>query len=283
MGKKTKKSTSTSELDKPLKSKVIKRSEVAQKLKNENDKLAYQKALEPLMDFYLEEKQIEELPDNFIEPKTELASNFPHGWVLNVGSRNPTQYPVKSFTAEWIVPHPPEPNGQLFFVFIGLSNSTDLIQCMMQWGRTPCGGGQVWTIGCTHVVNGNPHCTSPNLVVNPGDNIQASITLLRQEGQALTYRLQINELRMDCLQAIIAPRDCSVVLESYTIESSAEYPPDNYTLIDKIRIDTIAGPMPIHWADHSKYNPDGQHTANPNIDRIALWYHGLPNNPSNLA
>jgi hypothetical protein len=214
------------------------------------------------------------------------AAAFPHGWVLNVGCQNKTNYPIKSYTAEWIVPSPPLANGQLFFIFIGITNPDTLIQCMLQWGKTPCGGGQSWSIGCTQVKGDTPTCRQGNLPVAAGDTVRAAIVMTGNAGQNYNYRLQIsngvNTVTMDC-DPLFAPRDCCVALESYTIESGAEYPPDKYTLIDNIQIDTTAGAMPVQWVDRSMQNPDGQHVAIANIDRIALWFHGLPSNPNDLT
>ncbi|WP_431291972.1 hypothetical protein [Pedobacter sp. P26] len=203
-------------------------------------------------------------------------------------TKNPTHDAIKSYTAQWLVPEPPLDDGHLLFVFIGISNATELVQCQLQWGHTNCGGGGgYWSIGCTQVHNKKAYCDEQNIAVNPGDVISASISLYRSEKQQFYYDLAITNgkktVNMHC-NYLIAPRDCSVVLESYGVERSENFPPNKYTTIDNIRIETVADKaMPIQWKNKSQQNPDGQHLAIPKIDRIALWYHALPVNPATLS
>lgn len=277
-------------LDLPVQSTVLKKkSKAAYKLKQKADLGSYEKALEKLNPPYevTEEKTLMPKGFSLIDPQLTLAP-FPYGWILAATTRNPTHDAIKSFTAQWLVPEPPIDDGQLLFVFIGITNATDLVQCQLQWGNTSCGGGGgYWSIGCTHTRKGKAFCERPNIPVKPGAAINATISLYKAAGQKFYYHLSIddsnNTVEMTC-NYLISPRDCSIVLETYGLETEENFPPNRYTTIDNIRIETVANqPMPVSWKNRSQQNPSGQHLAIPTNNRIALWYHSLPVNPAMLS
>jgi len=76
------------------------------------------------------------------------------GWVEFAHWWSPEA--ITSLSGTWIVPPPPvATDSQTLFLFLGLQDDstyvTELLQPVLQWGRSPAGGGAYWSLSCWYL------------------------------------------------------------------------------------------------------------------------------------
>lgn len=187
----------------------------------------------------------------FYDPRS-ISQNYnnidDNGWITYaycaIGGLNPPT--IKEFRAKWIVPSPPiEKSNQLIYLFISLMTIEDgkghIIQPVLQWGISPAGGGQFWSICNWYVTSDNLFFHDPLIKVNPGDRIDATLSLVSNNNGSFNYVSSFkgdfpeSSLRIDNLPELMNP---SVVLESYNVTACNEYPLDEKIRFTSIGIET---------------------------------------------
>jgi hypothetical protein len=84
-----------------------------------------------------------------------------------------------SMASEWRVPPAPAlQTDQTVFIFNGVDTQSgaELLQPVLQWGRSALGGGQRWSVGTWYVVSGGIEAGSPLTDVSVGDLIHGEMT-----------------------------------------------------------------------------------------------------------
>ena len=86
-------------------------------------------------------------------------------------------------TTTWTVP--PEPiaeDGQLLYLFNGLQDSpvTQILQPVLQRGKSPAGGGNSWALASWLVSNSDAFRTQTLVAANPGDVLTGVMKLMTQ-------------------------------------------------------------------------------------------------------
>jgi hypothetical protein len=196
------------------------------------------------------------------------------GWVASSNQEAPTEGTgwFKRIHGEWTVPPAPTAaNGQLIYMFNSLmpADYSRIIQPVLQWGVSPAGGGDYWSVASWDVIDAHTGFHSSLLRVEPGDRIV---------GDAYAENCSADG---DCIWTIIvqSPSGESVlrteagakifgtaqpgVLEAYNVKSCQELPPAPLTFtntehwafdVDGERIEvTDASPWkPIIWPDFKR-------------------------------
>src|SRR5690349_1327246 len=100
------------------------------------------------------------------------------GWITYAWWSNGTGSPITYFATRWVVPpHPQTRSGQLLYLFNGIQNSSFIYQPVLQWGSSPAGGGDHWSVASWYVDGMNGPAFHSDLVdVNPGDVVVGVMT-----------------------------------------------------------------------------------------------------------
>lgn len=152
--------------------------------------------------------------------------------------------PYSDFSASWKVPSPPiRYSNQLIYLFISMDgvsfNDNDsvihIIQPVLQWGKSPAGGGDYWSICNWHVTSTLQYFHDSLIRVDPGTILKGTIKLISENGGRYTYKSSFEgfetSLEVSNLPELNTP---SIVLEAYNINSCDEYPDD-----EKLRVNSI--------------------------------------------
>lgn len=92
--------------------------------------------------------------------------------------------PYRHIASSWKVPPGPVPGnysaGQIYYTFPGLQNFADtayILQPVLQWGKSPAGGGDYWSAASWHCDDGTGTCThsTPLLPVSVGDSLYGTV------------------------------------------------------------------------------------------------------------
>jgi len=152
--------------------------------------------------------------------------------------------PYSHFSASWKVPSPPiRYSNQLIYLFISMDgvsfNDNDtvihIIQPVLQWGKSPAGGGDYWSICNWHVTSTLQYFHDSLIRVDPGTILKGTIKLISENGGRYMYRSYFEgfetSLEVSNLPELHTP---SIVLEAYNINACDEYPDD-----EKLRVNSI--------------------------------------------
>jgi hypothetical protein len=126
-------------------------------------------------------------------------SNVPHpvpglpdlGYIEKSYWQNSGAQPIVSFSTTWVVPPvPASSDGQTIYLFNALTpnSGAHILQPVLQWGTSPSGGGNYWSIANYYADGqGGPAASQPAIRVNPGDVLQGVITCAGQSGTEFNY------------------------------------------------------------------------------------------------
>lgn len=157
--------------------------------------------------------------------------------------------PISHYSAKWNVPSPPNFKAdQTIYIFIALQggfitenggNSDHILQPVLQWGWSPAGGGNYWSICNWHVTNNNQFFYDSLIKVNPGTTLEGVIKLTTATNGQYTYR-SFFEGYSTGLEVSNLPELNSfyVTLEAYNVYSCNEYPADEKVRMKNINIMT---------------------------------------------
>ena len=116
------------------------------------------------------------------------------GWIENAQWRNGGADPIVYFTTTWVVPSPPgSDDGQTVYLFNGMQpdNAAHILQPVLQWGPSPAGGGNNWSITNWYADGqGGPFSAKTPISVDPGTVLQGVITCTGQSEVGYNYTCQ---------------------------------------------------------------------------------------------
>ncbi|HEY4206611.1 MAG TPA: hypothetical protein VGM31_07365 [Puia sp.] len=177
------------------------------------------------------------------------------GWVAYAGWLNDTGRPITSFSGKWVVPPPPAiDHGQTIFLFIGIQNTDSILQPVLQWGKSFAGGGPFWTITNWYVSGQGPAVCKDPVRVAPGDELEASISMVIKPGGVISYKASFKghpdiDLEREGIQELSW---ANVVLESYKAELPTDYPPAVSTTMTLLEMTTGMDVVSPDWRLHPK-------------------------------
>jgi len=166
-----------------------------------------------------------------LSPKQAL----PNGWSAYAWSQH-TGGSLSSYNGTWSVPPTPQDQAiQVLFLFIGTQNNfvgafsafgvTNIIQPVLQWGKSAAGGGRYWAMASWYVdSNSNSHWSTLTNTVS-GHTIQGTMDIAsgttwnivctdETTAQSTTLNIQTNTTEPFAF----------VTLEVYSVTSCGDYP-----------------------------------------------------------
>ena len=169
-------------------------------------------------------------------------------------------------TTTWTVP--PEPSredDQLLYLFNGLQDSpvTQILQPVLQWGRSPAGGGNSWALASWLVTAAGDAFRTQKLVeVQPGTVITGLMKLLSVHP---TFSFWICEfvgfpdtaLSVNVTGQLVMPVQ---TLETYTVKDCRDYPATLVTSMRNISVNTKAAALGTGFTAVDRITDCGQHT-----------------------
>eukprot|EP00486_Rosalina_sp_Unknown_P001255 CAMPEP_0201566522 /NCGR_PEP_ID=MMETSP0190_2-20130828/6350_1 /ASSEMBLY_ACC=CAM_ASM_000263 /TAXON_ID=37353 /ORGANISM="Rosalina sp." /LENGTH=229 /DNA_ID=CAMNT_0047985359 /DNA_START=271 /DNA_END=960 /DNA_ORIENTATION=+ len=147
---------------------------------------------------------------------------------------------VNAFLGDWKVPASPTRNGQILYTFTGLQNIDwvppeknpgqpfDIIQPVLQYGRTPAGGGNYWGLASWYVTLDAGAVHSKLIEVKTGDIIFGNMTKTGTESWFINgVDTETNEnATLTISRAILKTQPwVYVTLEVYDVTECDQYPP----------------------------------------------------------
>jgi hypothetical protein len=199
--------------------------------------------------------------------------NFPDtAWIENSSWTNDSGEPIVYFSSKWVVPQEPASNNnQTIYLFNGLQQTPTgpyILQPVLQWGSSPIGGGNYWSIANWYMNGQNgPAITLKQgpIKVNPGDVLQGIMTLTNQSGDEFSYTssfagypaldipvTEIDQLTWAC-----------ETLECYYLTQCSDYPNTTRTTFYDIEIkvgqSVLTGKdATINWQANTTFSDCGQ-------------------------
>jgi hypothetical protein len=196
------------------------------------------------------------------KPKLHLpAAGMPANWNAWVSATAPTnawaQDWFTGFDGDWRVPPNPQvdDNQQLYY-FISLQSSSSIIQPVLQYGRSPAGGGYYWAMANWYVYNNNTSAVKDTLKqVYPSDRIHGELASLAgsctANGQCgWNINFSVNGSYSQDMSVLSVPGRFrwadKGVLESYNVMYCSRYPQDSSELFYNI-LPFMPGPSVNAW------------------------------------
>jgi hypothetical protein len=188
-------------------------------------------------------------------------------WITYAEWENNTinpQYPISYIATSWKVPNPPttfSPN-EAIFIFDGLTDLTNIMQPVLQYGVTAAGGGNYWAIDNWWVTPRLAFYTPNPQRVTTGTQLQGIISLTSQSGNNFSYRssfygyptLNYNVSNVNQLNW------AEETFEVWNNEVNTDFPPDQFMKMNNIDIYTVDYPASLSWVPHNPYIQNGQKT-----------------------
>jgi len=148
------------------------------------------------------------------------------GWITRAYWDNAKGASFSDFMAEWFVPaQPSTQSGQVIYVFMGLQNSSFILQPTLQWGSAAGGGGNFWSVASWYILSSGETFHSPFVTVQPGRNLPGDILLTN--ATELDYRCEIQGIP----ETVFSPpplnenfTEAVVALQAYGITKCSDYP-----------------------------------------------------------
>ncbi len=208
-------------------------------------------------------------------------SYFKDGWITYADGQFFSQNPLSKFSTNWIVPQPPKKvSNQLLYIFIGgggtfYSGYSYIIQPVLQWGISPAGGGNYWSI-CNWFVINNEFFHDSLLLVQPGTSLNGIIRLTSFSDSSFSYNSSFGgyptSLQVDNIPELI---NLYIAFEAYSVQECIEYPVDEKVKFCDIQILTGVHTdfmwTPVNWVSDC-----GQFTeviSNSNNGEIDIHFH----------
>eukprot|EP01084_Bolivina_argentea_P133382 235392_1 len=143
------------------------------------------------------------------------------------------------FLGDWKVPVVPTRNGQILYTFTGMQNIDwvppekepsqpfDIIQPVMQYGRTPAGGGDYWGLASWYVTLKAGAYHSKVIKLEPGDTVFGNMTRTGPETffiNGVDTRTNENATLTISKSLLSSQPWIYVTLEVYDVTSCDQYP-----------------------------------------------------------
>lgn len=197
--------------------------------------------------------------DLILEDSTALSVKgwveFAHWWSSDA---------ITSLSGSWTVPPPPEAkDSQTLFLFLGLQDDstkvTELLQPVLQWGLSPAGGGDYWSLSCWYLhvpALQKPLLTASTAVrVAEGESIDGYVRRREMNDTLSVWECGAKtDAGVSTGLAVISGMDLRysyAALEAYGKSMSCDHYPDaRLTAFTDIRLDTDWQPVDssrIQW------------------------------------
>lgn len=177
----------------------------------------------------------------FLHNDTNELAQYASNWITYASWSN--GQPISSFRASWRVPSAPhQVDGQVIFLFIGLQDAagTQIVQPVLQWGKTDYGGGNGWFVGSWLAGHNGQAAVTPMTPVAPDTQLFAEIDYTRPgPNNTFCYKTGFSGFNQSGLSAAgIESRltEVSIVLESYGVQFPGDYPPEQLTSFGSIAV-----------------------------------------------
>jgi len=215
-------------------------------------------------------KRFDTRTDRFIEPPPVdfEPPNLPglgSGWITYAWYAEPAANVIRSMTTTWTVP--PEPSredGQLLYLFNGLQDSpvTQILQPVLQWGKSRAGGGNSWGLASWLVTSSGDAFRTMLVEVQPGTVVTGVMRMLSLHP---TWSFWICEfvgfpdtnLSVNVTGQLVMP---VITLEAYTVTECRDYPATMMTSMRAIGVNTATGALATSFAAVDGVQDCGQHT-----------------------
>ncbi|KAJ7614898.1 hypothetical protein FB45DRAFT_1064530 [Roridomyces roridus] len=200
-----------------------------------------------------------------VHPTPQISSRTPissrqeeSGYIAFAfwASPDQTSNVIASFNTTWTVPPDPETsNGQLVYYFNSINQqagASTIIQPVLQWGVSPAGGGDYWSVASWYLFNGSEiECFTTPVRVNAGDVLHANIELTSTTaGTAYNYTVEFSNVPGTTLHvenAVEAYTAALETLEAYGVTSASDYPTGT-TVFEDIQMRMQDGSVPsLMW------------------------------------
>lgn len=186
-----------------------------------------------------------------IKSPTSPAPALESGWVAHVDWVSSLSTPISSFTTTWSVPpNPPSWDNQLLYLFNSLvpPESGAILQPVLQYGVSPAGGGQYWSVASWYVTGSDAFFT--NLVtVSPGQSLTGVLTLTSSSGSSFNYASSFSNIAGTSF-ALTGSEElkwATETLEVYGVAKLSDYPTGS-TVFSNINLRTSAGAPSMAWS-----------------------------------
>ncbi len=219
-----------------------------------------------------------------INNTTNSNSNsvYESGYITSASWQDQNINPITYFSTSWLVPLPPKKNdGQIIYLFEGLTEGWDIIQPVLQWGFSPAGGLYSWSITNWYVQPFGGIFYGPLIKVNPGDTINCIIKLISRSINSCNYTCSFTTNSTNyTLQVNNSPELNTAweALEGYWIFNGSDYPPENKIRMKDIIVKTDSISPNLNWCINNQNYLFGEHSeiiSNCSYgDEIDIYFHG---------
>jgi hypothetical protein len=189
-----------------------------------------------------------------VQPKGVRAAAS--GWIAYTYWSNPnTSNPITYFTTNWTVPSAPtKQSSQTIFLFNGMQDGTTessyIIQPVLQWGPSAAGGGKYWAVTNWYVSSSQAFYGSL-VTVSAGTSLQGVMQETAVSGSSYSYNSSfVGYPAGSALQVNNVPEAfwAAETLESYGVNTpSTEYPPNTDIAMSSIQILQGSTNATISW------------------------------------
>jgi len=146
-----------------------------------------------------------------------------------------------SFNGTWKVPTAPTTyEDQILYFFTGLTeqSGSEIIQPVLQYGKTPDGGGEYWEVACWWV-NG-AYLYSKPVTVQSGDTVFGYMNTLSYPNWELGASINGGQQQTNIIVSNYYPQVTAyVTLEAYQMTDCKEYPSDGSITFTDLVLDDL--------------------------------------------
>lgn len=171
------------------------------------------------------------------------------GWIADANWYN-TGSPISYFSTSWVVPPAPVTyHGQTIYLFNSIepASGNAILQPVLQYGPSPAGGGEYWTVATWYLDPSGTYFT-PLVNVSVGQVLQGIIELTSISGSVFSYSSGFTNIPG---QMVVNNASelvwATETLESYSVTAGTDYPQGSTTFYD-INLVTTTGTPAVSWA-----------------------------------
>jgi len=170
----------------------------------------------------------------------DAVNPFPNGWSAYAHAFRAGTF--TSYNGTWTVPVTPKDQAaETLFLFTGFQNNfgtladvTNIIQPVLQWGRSSAGGGKYWSMASWYVDSADNAYWSPLKQTASGHTIQGNMIL-----SGTTWAITIIDMDTNTPSTLSIATNTTepyafVTLEVYSITSCMDYPTGEDTFYDLV-------------------------------------------------
>ena len=174
---------------------------------------------------------------------------------------------IAAFESSWRVPQPPTGHDdQLLYLFNGLQNEAadQILQPVLQWGVSPCGGDNSWNVIPVFVQPsiGIQKPEAGLVAVAPGTLLTGYIRLISEAGGRYRYECGFRNIPEATLTVENADPlvEAVEVLEAYNVARCEDYPDQTSTTFSAPSAAGVGGPLQAAWSKTDRITDCGQHS-----------------------